>query len=92
MSLGFIQGPCRRLEFGRQAPSCSRAIALKTQEESQFIYDLRLGMHAVKHPSQQKIPGSRKEQIQQVKDFHDFSMCGNVQESGFIKILPEVYI
>ena len=26
------------------------------------------------------------------KDFHDFSMYGNVQESGFIKILPEVYI
>ena len=49
-------------------------------------------MHAVKHPSQQKIAGIRKEQIQQVKDFCDFSMYGNVQESGFIKILPEVYI
>ena len=49
-------------------------------------------MHAVKHPSQQKIAGIHKEQIEQVKDFCDFSMNGNVQESGFIRILPEVYI
>ena len=34
LSLGFIQGPCRRLEFGREAPSCSRAIALRHRRKA----------------------------------------------------------